>query len=124
MTKFNRLMLALLFLLPFSLTAQGPVGAWRFNVPDNEGNMIPVQVNITDSGTYAVDFGIDGTVEINGKYTVEKDQMTIQDNEGSECTAKGVYKFSVDGNTLTMTRVSDGCENRGGPDGVMKMERG
>ena len=124
MTQFNRLLLAVLFLVPLNLSAQGPVGTWKMSIPDDQGNMVPVQVKIMDNGAYAVDFGVDGTTEINGKYTVDNDQMTIQDNEGSECTAKGVYKFKVDGNTLTMTRVSDGCAQRGGPEGVMKMEKG
>ncbi len=50
--------------------------------------------------------------------------MTIQDTEGSDCTEQGVYTFKIEGDTLTMTRVSDGCANRGGPDGVMTMQRG
>ena len=68
-----------------------------------------------------------------GSYTVRNDALdvfyhsvhgAIQDTEGSDCTGEGVYTFKIEGNTLTMTRVSDPCADRGGPDGVMKMERG
>lgn len=86
--------------------------------------MTPLSVTIADNGTYAVDFGADGTVETRGKYTLDKDKLTIQDTEGTDCTAQGVYTIMVDEKNLTMTRVSDGCPNRGGPEGVMKMERG
>lgn len=111
-------------MLPFGLMAQSPVGAWKMSVPDQNGKMTPLIVNIAADGTYAVDFGADGTVENRGKYTVESGKMTIQDTEGSDCTEPGVYTFKIEGDTLTMTRVSDGCANRGGPDGVMTMQRG
>ena len=119
-----RLFLALMVMLPFGLTAQSPVGAWKMSVPDQNGKMTPMKVDISADGTYAVDFGADGTVENKGKYTVESGKMTIQDTEGSDCTEQGVYTLKIEGDTLTMTRVSDGCANRGGPDGVMTMQRG
>ena len=119
-----RLFLALMVMLPFSLTAQSPVGAWKMSVPDQNGKMTPMKVDISADGTYVVDFGADGTVENKGKYTVESGKMTIQDTEGSDCTEQGVYTLKIEGDTLTMTRVSDGCANRGGPDGVMTMQRG
>ena len=125
MTKFSRLLLAIAFVLPMGLAAQTtPAGTWKMTIPDQDGKDVPVQVVITDSGTYAVDFGVDGKVDISGKYTIDGDKMMIQDDAGSECTAKGVYTFKTDGKSLTMTRVSDECEGRGGPDGVMKMDRG
>lgn len=124
MKALFRLCFALMVMLPFGLMAQSPVGAWKMSVPDQNGKMTPLIVNIAADGTYAVDFGADGTVENRGKYTVESGKMTIQDTEGSDCTEPGVYTFKIEGDTLTMTRVSDGCANRGGPDGVMTMQRG
>jgi len=124
MTKCNRVLLAAILLFPLGLAAQSPVGTWKLSIPGEDGKMIPVTANIADNGTYALDFGADGTVETKGKYSMDKDQMTIQDTEGTDCTASGVYTIMVDEKTLTMTRVSDGCPNRGGPEGVMKMERG
>ncbi len=118
------LFLALLAMLPFGLVAQNPVGAWKMSVPDENGKMTPMKVDISADGTYAVDFGADGTIENKGKYTLDGGKMTIQDTEGSDCTAQGVYTLKIEGNTMTMTRVSDSCANRGGPEGVMTMQRG
>jgi hypothetical protein len=124
MKALIHLFLAGMTLLPFGLMAQSPVGTWKMAVPDQNGKMTPLKLDISEEGTYAVDFGADGTVENRGKYTVEGGKMTIQDTEGTDCTAPGVYTFKVEGDTLTMTRISDGCPNRGGPDGVMTMQRG
>jgi hypothetical protein len=118
------LFLACMVMLPFGLMAQSPVGSWKMSVPDDSGKMTPLKVDISADGSYAVDFGADGVVENKGKYTVEGGKMTIQDTECSDCTAQGVYTLKIEGDTLTMTRVSDGCAGRGGPDGVMTMQRG
>jgi hypothetical protein len=124
MTKRNRLLFAAMMLLPLGLAAQSPVGLWKFSVPTQDGKMIPLTVNIADNGTFALDFGADGTIDTKGKYSMDHDTMTIEETEGTECTAVGVYTIKVDEKTMTMTRVSDGCPNRGGPEGVMKMDRG
>lgn len=123
MKTFAQCLLAVLFLMPFGLAAQSPAGSWKLNVPDKDGNMIPLHVNISNDGTYALDFGADGTVDTKGKYSVDGDKMTIQDTEGTDCTAAGVYTFKNTDSALTMTRISDGCPNRGGPDGVMTLEK-
>lgn len=124
MKALTPLFLILLAILPFGLTAQNPVGAWKMSVPDENGKMTPLKVDISADGTYAVDFGADGTIENKGKYTLDGGKMTIQDTEGSDCTEQGVYTLKIEGDTMTMTRVSDGCANRGGPEGVMTMQRG
>ncbi len=118
------LFLTLMVMLPFGLMAQSPVGTWQMSVPDENGKMTPLKVEIAEGGAYTLDFGADGVIDTKGKYTVEGGKMTIQDTEGSECTAQGVYTFKVEGDTLTMTRVSDSCAGRGGPNGVMTMMRG
>ena len=118
------LFLALMAILPFGLMAQSPVGTWKMSIPDENGKMTPLKVAMSADDTYAIDFGADGTIEIKGKYTVEGGKMTIQDMEGSDCTEKGVYTLKIEGDILTMTRVSDGCNGRGGPEGVMTMQRG
>lgn len=124
MKPIFRMLFPVVLLFPLGLTAQSPVGTWKMSVPDKDGKMVPLKVDISADGTYAVDFMADGTIENKGKYTVEGGKMTIQDTEGSDCTGQGVYTYKVEGNTLTMTRVSDACADRGGPDGMMKMERG
>lgn len=124
MKAINQIILTVIVCLPIGLTAQDLSGTWKMSMPDENGNMVTVQSTISDDGTYALDWGADGSVEIKGKYTSENGQITFWDTSGSQCTAKGVYKWKVEGNTLTMTRVSDGCDGRGGPEGVMTWQRG
>ena len=122
--KTFHLLLAFMIMLPVGLMAQSPVGTWKMSVPDQNGKMTPMTVAISENGSYAIDFGADGVIETKGKYTVEGGKITVQDTEGSDCTAQGVYTLKIEGDTLTMTRVSDSCAGRGGPDGVMTMQRG
>ena len=61
-------------------------------------------------------------VETKGKYEMNGNEMIIHDTEGpNSCPpeAKGIYSAIVEGNTLMIERVSDECEGRGNPDGVM-----
>lgn len=112
------------FCLPFALSAQSAaVGEWKTSFPDDKGNMIPVHLSIKADNTYAVDFGADGTVDIKGKYMDVEGHLTIQDTEGSDCAGEGVYQLEVTAGGMKMTRISDECEGRGGPDGVMAFER-
>lgn len=123
MNPFIRFLTTALLLSPLALLAQSPVGSWKLPVPDGNGNMVTLKVDISDQGTYTLDFGADGTVETKGKYTLEGGKMTVQDTDGAECTGQGVYTIKVEGDTMTMTRVSDACEGRGGPEGVMVMKK-
>ena len=116
-----RLMVVSGTLIPTLLSAQSaPTGTWISTAQTPDGP-VTFKVVISDAGTYTVDVGNDNSVETNGKYEVSGDQMTIQDVDGpGACTAgKGVYTFKVEGNTLTMNRVSDACEGRAGPEGKM-----
>lgn len=92
-------------------------------VPDEKGEMMPLLVTIDADNSYTVDFGADGEPEITGTYEEKDGKMHIQDVEGSDCTGKGVYTFEVTDDGMTMTRVSDECEGRGGPDGKMEFSR-
>lgn len=123
MKTFFCSMLTLMIMLPLGLMAQSPVGNWKMSIPDEKGNMIPLKVDISADGTYSLDFGADGVIDGRGNYTLEGGKMTVQDTEGSDCKEKGVYALKIEGDMLTMTRESDGCANRGGPDGVMTMQK-
>ena len=123
MNPFLRFLTLALLLSPMSLMAQSPVGSWKLSVPDATGTMIPLKVIMSDGGTFTLDFGADGVVETKGKYTLDGTKMTIQETEGSQCTEIGVYTLKVEGDTLTMTKVSDSCPNRGGPEGVIVMKK-
>jgi len=121
-TISKKLMLGLLFCLPFTLLAQSAiVGDWSMQMPDGQGGTMTMKVSMNENGTYSVDFGADGSSEIEGKYTIDGNKITIEDTSGPNAcpNQKGVYTFVVTENTNTMTRVSDGCEGRGGPEGKM-----
>ncbi len=125
-TIAKNLFLGLLFCLPFTVLAQNTIaGDWKMQIPDESGNMMTLKVSMKADGTYTADFGADGTIEINGKYTLEGDQITIEDVSGPNAcpNQKGVYKFVVTDTTNTMTKVSDPCEGRSGPEGKMVFTR-
>jgi len=123
MNPFLRFLTLALLLSPLSLVAQSPVGSWKLPVPDGSGNMITLKVDISAEGTFTLDVGADGNIETKGKYTMDGAKMSIQETEGTECTGVGVYTIKVEGDTMTMTRISDACTDRGGPEGVMVLKK-
>jgi hypothetical protein len=123
MNPFLRFLTLVLLLSPLSLMAQSPVGSWKLPVPDGNGNMITLKVDISAEGTFTLDAGADGNIETKGKYTMDGAKMTIEETEGTECTGVGVYTIKVEGDTMTMTKISDACTNRGGPEGVIVLKK-
>ena len=117
----QRLIVLICCFMPIALMAQSVEGTWRTSLPTEDGGKMMLQVEMKADGTYAVDFGGDGTIEINGKYELSGGKMTIQDTGGPNACAgaKGVYSVQVTDKSMTMTRQSDECEGRGGPEGVM-----
>jgi hypothetical protein len=58
------------------------------------------------SGAYTVTD--DGAAVIHGKYSIKGDKITLTDKGGKDaCPASGTYKFTLAGNKLKFTRVSD-----------------
>ncbi|QMU26708.1 hypothetical protein [Adhaeribacter radiodurans] len=61
---------------------------------------------------------LNGDSSISGKYTVERNQITIVDEAATgfaqTCGSdkKGIYEFRIDGKTLTITEVKDTCTDR------------
>ena len=123
MRTIHRLLLLAFLFLPIGLMAQSITGTWEMTMPGENGEPVKFQAKISEDGTYTLDWMADGKIEAKGKYEISGNQVTIQDTEGSDCKGKGVYKYKIEGNTMTMTRVSDECPDRGGPEGVMKMTR-
>ena len=122
----QRILITLLFAMPIGVFAQSIAGDWETQVPgQEEGTLVTIKVKMSDDGTYAVDLGGDGTVDINGKYSVTDGVITVQDTDTgpNTCNGKGMYKLETTDTTLKMTRISDECDGRGGPDGVMEMTR-
>jgi len=120
MNKMKIFCTGLICCLALSVSAQSMIGKWKMEVPTDEGTAV-IAVNIQDNGTYSLDFGADGAIEINGKYSMSGDTMTFSDD--GECKGTGVYNVKATSTTLTMTRISDECSNRGGPEGVMVAKR-
>ena len=107
-----------------NLAAQSDfTGKWLTSFTDQEGQSWKMQVEMKSDNTYAVDFNADGTTEIEGSYNIDGDQVTVQDVKGSDCNGKGVYKFTVEGDQLTMITVKDECPGRSGPEGRMAFTR-
>lgn len=106
--------------LPVFATAQVE-GDWGLQVPNEDGTTMTIKLSLK-AGIYQVDMGNDGTVEVEGKYTIDGSTIKVQDVSGENaCTGEGTegeYTFTVDAKTFVMTRVKDACEGRGGPDGM------
>ncbi len=120
MKNLLRLFSLSMLCLPVGLMGQSVVGDWQMTASDPDGNQMTIQVSMTANGTYTVDFGVDGSIEVNGNYKLEGSKMTIKDSSGPQaCPQEAVYTVEVSGNSLKMIRVSDPCEGRGGPEGVM-----
>lgn len=120
-----RILTFVCFSFPLALFADtSVVGNWQLSFPTDDGGTMTVKVSMKNDGTYTVDFGVDGTIEVNGKYKVEGDKMTIKDVSGPQsCSGTGVYTVTVEGDTLTMKQISDECEGRSGPEGVLVFSR-
>jgi len=110
-----KLFCLLLFFTPFVLNAQSLVGDWKMEAQNEDGETWTAKLSIADDGTYTVDFGIDGKVDVKGKYEMEGNQIKVQDVEGDNlCPNVGVYSWTREGDDLEMTVVRDECEGRAG----------
>ena len=119
--KKTYFILTLAFLLISSISfAQSVQGDWELNWDDGQGNSGVATLTIKAS-TYEVDLNSDGIVDVKGDYSMEGDVMTLQDTEGEQmCSGEATYKAKVKDGKFTMTRISDPCEGRGGPEGVLE----
>jgi len=92
-----------------------PSGTWKMTMAGPEGNEVVASITFTN-GTYMGDFGMDGTIEVQGAYTLEDDQITLSDDKekttAEACEGQGVYVISVDGDSMSMSLLSDDCEGR------------
>ncbi len=119
-----------LFLFVFSSSAFAQttsisiVGKYTGAFSGADGKPMAFIMTITDA-SYQFDFGGDGTAEITGAYTTDgANQITIWDTTAAEqaCPSdqKGVYKYSIEGDTVTFTKISDACTGRGDEPLVLK----
>ncbi|MEM1324653.1 MAG: lipocalin family protein [Bacteroidota bacterium] len=112
----TQLFFALLFFVstPFFLSAQSIVGDWLIDSQTADGTPTQDIFSMKADGTFTVDFGSDGKVDVLGTYTINGDQITIQDTpKESPCYGKkGIYEFKVEGDIMTGKMISDECELR------------
>ena len=125
MKFFKLIVLTLLFSL-FSYAQTDFTGDWKIDWSDENGMAHSLKLTIASDGTYALDMEMDGNVNVKGKYEMDGDKMTIWDTEGEYACGsdkKGVYQVMASATSMTMTRVSDECTERGDPSGVMTFQR-
>jgi hypothetical protein len=116
-----RTLFLLISLFFFSTTnyAQSPVGSWVITTPGDRGEPMTWKLTFNSNGTYAVDFDLNGSVEITGKYSIDGTQVSVQnDPECGCCTDKGIYKFGFEDGRLWMNPVDDPCDERRPPQKV------
>lgn len=87
------------------------VGSYSFEVFDK-----PSLIDLEPDGTYVLmspgAFGGENTVEVTGEYGIFGDEMRFGNEvaaNGQACRGDGVYRWSLDGGTLTLTLVEDEC---------------
>ena len=91
--------------------ADFPKGAFTLKGPD--GAIWEVKVDGKDKFTVTRD----GTEAVEGTYKVTKDEIEFTDEKGpvaEKAAGPGTYKWKLDGDKLTFTKVKDKSEGRSG----------
>ncbi len=85
------------------------VGKWMFVTPGWKAAM-----DIKADGSYTVDLGNDGQLDVKGNYSVADGVVTFIDSSGDmSCPGvEGKYKFSVAEGVMTAELISDECKGR------------
>ncbi len=124
--KQKCILAALIGLLPLLAMAQADLaGSWLMTAETPDGHW-EAKFTMQDDGSYTIDLENDGSIDVRGKTEFDGNQITVWDMGGDRACGpdkKGVYAYKVEGDMLTLNRVKDDCEGRGGPDGVMRMKR-
>ena len=118
MIKRSRLLFTLLWvLLVVTITGVGITAAraaWDF--PQGSYTAGEFTIFFGDKGQFRVS-NTEG-VQVEGEYTIEKDQLTLIDKRGpmacGEGTEKGMYRWKYETDTLTFIKVDDQCSGRSG----------
>ncbi len=114
MKTHNFLFILFFLMTSFALSAQSMVGTWTYQAPTPDGTEVTNTMTMNEDGTFTVDFASDGKADVLGTYTIDGSKITISDTpEESPCYGKdGVYSFSIEGDTATITLIEDACELR------------
>lgn len=72
----------------------------------------PVGLEFSGDGTFEVDFGIDGAVDVVSEYEVRNDTIYFTDKKGEMCPEPGIYKWEVTDCYLSFDLIDDMCNGR------------
>lgn len=116
MNKLFFCLILSLLLSPLFLSGQSIYGSWAMEGTTSDGETVTNTVSFMENGQMTVDFGSDGSVDVEAAFTLDGNQISISDsNEESPCYNKiGIYAFSIDGKTMTAEVVEDPCDERRG----------
>ena len=116
-------MLALCFIT--ATQAQSIVGKWEMSGQGPDGTPMTSSVTFKDDGKLEVDFGNDGTVEVQSTYTMDGNKVSLKDlHPDSPCyNMVGIYEVTITDDEMTAKLVEDPCETRRGDGSPMTMKR-
>lgn len=91
------------------------VSTWSVSF-ENEGQPMTAQVTFKADNTFAYDIMADGEIEVEGTYEISGDKVMMKETSttfDSNCgDAVMTMQMKVEGNSLTVTPISDECEER------------
>lgn len=118
------LFVGILFVMPSFSSAQSIVGDWIMEGKAEDGTKISNKVSFKKNGTLTVDFGNNGSIEVQASYTLDGNQISINDtSKESPCYGQvGIYEISIKGAICTAKVIKDPCDVRrgDGEPGTMK----
>lgn len=103
----------LIAILSFSFTLEEDItGKWLMDTAYG-----PLAIHFMEDGTYNVDLGNDGEIDVFGNYTLSNGEVTFKDNGGKMACPpelEGIYSYTLTGDEMIFHLVSDDCEDRAG----------
>jgi len=91
-----------------------PTGTWKLTMTTPDGQEMVASLTFKD-GAFEGDFMMDGEIDVAGSYSMEGDEITIQDDgETSEnpCVEPGTYSVVMSDSGMNLTLVEDDCGQR------------
>ena len=125
MKNLKFVLFSLLFSFPLLMTGQSFTGDWLFEGTAEDGTKMTNRISVKDDGTMTVDFGNDGTEEVQMTYTMDGNKVSMVDhNEQSPCKGiTGTYEVNVQGDICNVKLIEDACDPRRGDGKPSTMKR-
>lgn len=107
---------AFMLLTPFFMSAQPMLGDWLADGETPEGVAVKNKVSFQKGGKMLLDFGNDGTTDVECVYTVKGNQFTMKAiTAGDPCgDTVGTWEFRIEGDTFYGKPVDEPCDLRRG----------